>query len=235
MRDLQVKNAPWKLKNPVLCDAAWKLCPSSVQLLLENGARMDADQPLHYLQHFMIAEGGVSFSEMLQRNVEIVKVLVQHGGYLDMTIPEGCIAFHKLLDPMSEDQKDENVTDVAKTILKLLFQENALLLPVEFGSRVPVFRLYDYWRGYPNVAYGYLLLEFGYTIEATRDIYSSTHGIGSVICSQGVRKLQSLTRTKLRKTLGCPLSEKLKNIMLPQVMKEYLCLKKIEDDLERWS
>ena len=215
-----------------LSAAALGLYVTSVELLLERGARIYLDQPLCFLQGFMPWHGG----SFLQRTMEIVRLLVQHGSVLDMTSPDGVIAFNRLLNPVDGQGKAESdVSDTARDILKLLFQENALGLPEEYGAHVPVFRLMDNWRDYPNVAYGYYLLEFGYKIEIVRDLYETSRGRGNLMCSEQVKRLQSLARINVRKLLGSPLSEKVNDLAISHVMKDFLCLSEIDEEVEKWN
>ena len=208
------------------------LCTTSVELLLEHGARIDLDQPLCFLQRFMPWPG----PSFLPRTMEIVRLLVQHGSVLDMTSPDGVIAFNRLLNPVDEQGKAESdVSEAARDILKLLFRENILRLPEEYGARVAVFRLMDNWRDYPNVAYGYYLLEFGYKIEIVRDLYETSHGRGNLMCSEQVKSLQSLARINVRNLLGSPLSEKVEELAISHVMKDFLCLREIEEEVEKWN
>ena len=215
-----------------LSTAARVLCATSVELLLEHGARVDLDQPLCFLQRFMPWYR----SSFLSRSMEIARLLVRHGTVLDMTSTEGVIAFNRLLNPVDEQGKvRRDVVETAREILKLLFQENALKLPEEYGARVPIFRLMDNWRAYPNVAYGYYLLEFGYKIEIVRDLYETINGRGNLMCSEEVKSLPSLTRIKLRKLLGSPICEKVKDLSISHIMKNYLCLTEIDEEVQRWN
>ena len=101
-----------------LSSAARGLCTTSVELLLEHGARVDLDQPLCFLQRFMPRHG----PSFLERTMEIVRLLVQRGSVLDMTCPDGVIAFNRLLNPVDEQGKAESdVVETARDILKLLF------------------------------------------------------------------------------------------------------------------
>ena len=168
--------------------------------------------------------------------MEIARLLVQHGSVLDMTSTEGVIAFNRLLNPIdAQGEAKGDVVETARDILKLLFQENALKLPEEYGARVPIFRLMDDWRGYPNVIYGYYLLEFGYKIEIVRDLYETSNGRGNLMCSEEVRSLPSLTRIKLRKLLRTPIGGKVKDLPISHVMKNYLCLTEIDEEVQRWN
>ena len=93
----------------------------------------------------------------------------------------------------------------------------------------------DNWRDYPNVAYGYYLLEFGYKIEIVRDLYETSHGRGNLMCSEQVKSLQSLARINVRNLLGSPLSEKVEELAISHVMKDFLCLREIEEEVEKWN
>ena len=228
----QINYKPSTGSGTALSAAARGLCATSVELLLEHGARVDLDQPLCFLQRFMPWRGSL----FLQRTVEIVRLLIQHGSVLDMTSSDGVIAFNRLLNPVDEQGKAESdVVETARDILKLLFRENALRLPTEYGARVPVFRLMDNWRDYPNVAYGYYLLEFGYKVEIVRDLYETSHGRGNLMCSEQVKSLSSLTRINVKKLLGSPLSEKVKDVAISHVMKDFLCLSEIDEEVEKWN
>ena len=228
----QINYQPPMGSGTALSAVARGLCATSVELLLEHGARIDLDQPLCFLQG-VIPWPRPSF---LQRTMEIVRLLIQHGSVLDMTSPDGVITFNRLLNPVDEEGiAERSGVETARDILKLLFRENALRLPAEYGARVPVFRLMDNWREYPNVAYGYYLLEFGYKIEIVRDLYETSHGRGNLMCSEQVKSLQSLARINVRKLLRSPLSEKVEDLAISHVMKDFLCLSEIDEEVEKWK
>ena len=159
-------------------------------------------------------------------------MLVQTGETLDLTTGLGARAFKFLLNPVrippgAFDERAEG----AGRVLTYLFQENAIEFPDEYGTGIPM-NLSINWLDYPNLKYTLYLHQLGCNIETmcnlVRAFCKQREYPPDIPVKPGSLEMQC--RAKIRNILGCPLSAKVDRLPIPELYRDYICMKEIDYD-----
>ena len=202
----------------------------TVVLLLQHGARVDIDYPLHFLGFFVFA---MDHFKKVWANHQIASVLIQHGAKVNPDLDAGKETVNTLLLPGNDPIKIK----AARKALKMIFRENALLLPSRIGYALQLPCSTVEMLQSPNLEFipyfyrlGYRLTQIDQVLkdEKTEDnLTEKAKQIIKQVKEIDAFSLQAICRFDLRKILGSPLSGKVEKLPITQVMKDYLYMKEM--------
>ena len=197
--------------------------PSSVRLLLEHGANVDIDQPLRFLNWYMFGNhAGGKKMDVIRRCRETVDILVQYGATMDLSSEDGKAALDRLINPVNSNGIDTDIVRGARSILELLFVENAVKLNERCRTWFELYCFLFNTPGKPNLKFMWRLgYRCGFLVDPDRASFWRKFQRPT----PRFRTLQHMAKVKVRKVLGSPLSTKVKDLPLPSVMKNYLLLR----------
>ena len=201
------------------------------KLLLEHGARVDIDYPLHFLLGFLVG-GCLSVKKCLETST-MVELLVNRGAVMDLTKPTGVKSMAIMLNigAINPANREREIID---SITKFLFHENAVRVPDLYNTKIYMhFPCKDameveHFGMYPH------LYELGYKITEVETVIRKywpndyfepeENEVLEAIVSSRFWSLQRICRKSLRRALGAPLSKKVLELPLPPLLKEYVCI-----------
>ena len=200
---------------------------NTVILLLQHGARVDVDYPLHFLGF----DGSMDYLSDVWVNCQIVNVLTQRGAKVNPDLHAGKETVKILLLPGNNPARIK----AARKMLKIIFRESALLLPSRIGRALHLPCSTVEMLQSPNLEFipyfyslGYRLTEIDEVVKGEKEQDNVT-GKAKQIVNQvkeiDAFSLQSICRFHLRKILGSPLSGKVEKLPITQVTKEFLYMK----------
>ena len=199
-------------------------------LLLEHGARVDVDYPLHFLLGFAVG-GCLGVKKCLETRT-MVKLLVNRGALMDLTKPTGVrsMAFLLNIGTVDPTKKERKIID---SITKFIICENAVRVPdhiAEICMHLPCEDAMEaeHYGMYPH------LYELGYKIKEVEKVIREhwpneyfepeENTVLETIISSRFWSLQRLCRKRLRRALGAPITKKVQELPLPALLKEYVCI-----------
>ena len=107
--------------------ACWNFDLRTVDLLLEHGARVDIDNPLHKCVEQILRE--THSVDMYMRGFVMVMHLIDHGAMIDITTENGsdAIAYCLMNTPLATD--NPIIISASLSTIRLIFLENAIKIP----------------------------------------------------------------------------------------------------------
>ena len=212
---------------------SYALCADDMRgakLLLEQGARVDIDYPLHFLLGFVVGSY-LGVMKCLETRA-MVKLLVNRGALMELTKPTGAksMAFLLNIGSVNPTKKERQIVD---SLIKFIIRENAVRVPehnTEIRMHFPCEDAMEveHYGIYPH------LYELGYKIteveKVIREYWPSEYfeaeenKVLQTILSSRFWTLQRLCRKSLRRALGAPITKKVQELPLPPLLKEYLCI-----------
>ena len=208
----------------------------TVLLLLKHGARVDRDYPLHFLSfkdrdyplHFLsFKEHAMDYFEKVSDNYEIASVLILQGAKVNPDLDSGKETVNALLLPGSDLTK----IAVARLTLKMIFEDNALLLPSRIGCTLHLPSSTVKMLQSPNLEFipyfyklGYRLTQIDEAQKTENNLTEKAKQIVKQVKEIDTFSLRAICRFHLRKIIGSPLSCKVLKLPIPEVMKDYLCM-----------
>ena len=163
-------------------------------------------------------------------NYQIASILIQHGAKVNPDLYGGKETITDLLIPGNDPIKIK----AAKKALKMIFRENAVLLPSRIGCALQLpCSTVDMLQS-PNMEFipyfyelGYRLTQINEAEKTENNLTEKTKQILKQIKEIDGFSLQAICRFHLRKILGSPLSGKVEKLPITQVMKDYLYMKEM--------
>ena len=188
----------------------------SVVFLLKNGARVDLSQPLDFTAHCFTS---ATDTYLVWRYHEIAKTLVEKGAMIDPNFRRGDEAIVNMIRPASYPVLVEGAYETLRLLLQenslKIFEEGVLLYFDCAGEKAlnsPNFSLVPYMYGL-----GYYFEELEALDDARKPEFVRV----------GVQRLYELARARIRMFLPPPLSDKIQQLPITKVTKNFLCMKEI--------
>ena len=202
----------------------------TVDLLLKHGARVNIDNPLQICVDTLLTNWYTA--DVYLKGYVMATHLIDHGAVIDIAHPRGRSAVEFCLANTGLSTTDQFIKNTCRSIVRLVFNENTIKIPdgtvdfeLEYNGTRDVFDL-------ENIEICPYIYECGYRIKQIEDIIRSeeikkhlseeSSNLLHVIQEVKAWNLQRLCRKAVRKALGSPLTKKVPELPLPEVLKNYL-------------
>ena len=200
-------------------------------MLLEHGARVDLGNPLQECVNHIVLNCW-SIDKYMQGYV-IAMHLINHGAVIDLVEEEGTNVIRRCLMNTALATDNPVIISACRSIFRLILLENAIKIPhgnfieVNFTDFSPL-EVFDL----PYIEMCTYLYENGYRIKQIEDATNSEQ-IQRTLAKKSKKlltriqemktwNLQRLCRRAIRKALGPPLTNKVPELPLPGILKDYV-------------
>ena len=219
------------IEHTVLTYACWNFDLRTVDLLLEHGARVDIDNPLHMcVNHVLLNTHPI---DMYMKGYVMAQHLIDHGAVIDLAEEDGYDAVRRFLMDTAMVTENPVIISACRSMFRLILRENAIKIPNESYIEVQFLDLSSSEvLDMPYIEMCPYVYENGYRVKQIEDainckkiqrtLSKESRKLLTRIQEMKTWNLQRLCRRSVRKALGPPLTKKVPELPLPRVLKDYV-------------